>query len=61
MGQPSFVPTHLGDVDAAFDWLERAYQRRDGAMALLKVHPRVDGLRDDPRFAALLRKMNLDG
>ncbi len=44
----------LGDRDRAFAWLDRAYDRRN--VALLKVHPFLDPLRHDPRFAALLRK-----
>ena len=51
----------LGEADAAFEWLDQAFERRDGALGLLKVHPRLDGLRGDPRFAGLLRKMKLDG
>jgi serine/threonine-protein kinase len=51
----------LGETDAAFEWLDQAFARRDGALGLLKVHPRLDGLRSDPRFAALLKKMKLDG
>jgi tetratricopeptide (TPR) repeat protein len=50
----------LGDAGGAFDWLERAFDQRDGALAFLKVHPRLDGLRADPRFAELLRRMGLD-
>jgi adenylate cyclase len=51
----------LDEADMAFEWLGRAFERRDGAMALLKVHPRLDGLRGDPRFALMLRRMRLDG
>ena len=51
----------LGEPDQAFEWLERAYQKRDSALVLLKVHPRLDGLRRDPRFDDLLGRMNLRG
>nr|NIO56026.1 tetratricopeptide repeat protein [Candidatus Latescibacterota bacterium] len=49
----------LGDKDQAFAWMEKAYEK-DGArkMFLLKVNPSWDPLRDDPRFADLLRRMN---
>ena len=50
----------LGEADQAFEWLERAHERRDSALVHIKVHPRLDGLRGDPRFAALLHKMGLD-
>jgi TolB-like protein len=48
----------LGDKDAAFEWLERAYQRR--IIWFLKVHPFLDPLRRDPRYSALLHKSGLD-
>ena len=51
----------LDEPDAAFEWLERAWQERDGALVLLKVHPRLDRLRGDPRYADLLRRMRLGG
>ncbi|HEX3274042.1 MAG TPA: protein kinase [Gemmatimonadales bacterium] len=49
----------LGDTDAAFGWLERAYQERRGWLAYLNVEPTLDGLRDDPRFRRLLDRMRL--
>jgi TolB-like protein/cytochrome c-type biogenesis protein CcmH/NrfG len=48
-----------GDKDAAFHWLERAEQQRDGGMTLLKVDLFLKSLHGDPRYSALLRKMNL--
>jgi TolB-like protein len=47
-----------GDRDLASHWLEKAYQDGDSSMVSLKVDPSFDILRDDPRFQALLRKMN---
>ena len=49
----------LGEIEPAFTWLERAYRERDRALVWAKVHPRLDGLRPDPRFEALLRRMGL--
>jgi TolB-like protein len=48
-----------GDNDRAFQWLERARAQHDGGLTLLKVDPTLRGLRGDPRYAALLRKLNL--
>jgi TolB-like protein/DNA-binding winged helix-turn-helix (wHTH) protein len=47
----------LGEKDESFRWLERAYTDRDAWLALLKVWPPFDGLRSDPRFDDLLRRM----
>ncbi len=49
----------LGQKEEAFAWLERAYGERDSWMDYLGLDPRLDGLRSDPRFADLLRRMNL--
>ncbi len=51
----------LGETEEAFAWLERAYRERDRALVWAKVHPRLDPLRPDPRFRALLEKMKLAG
>jgi hypothetical protein len=44
----------------ALDWLERAHAQRDGALVWLKVHPRLDGIRGEPRYMDLLARMRLD-
>lgn len=49
----------LGEPDQAFDWLNKAYDQHDMQMVSLKVNPTLDNLRDDPRFADLLRRMGL--
>jgi TolB-like protein/Tfp pilus assembly protein PilF len=48
----------LGKGEEALDWLETAYRRHDPLMVCLKTDPRVDGLRSDPRFRDLMRRMN---
>jgi serine/threonine-protein kinase len=48
-----------GDKDAALEWLDRAYMQHDGLMSGVKNDPLLGSLRGDPRYAALLRKMNL--
>ncbi len=55
---PALIYAGLGQNDEAFEWLEKAYQDRFWMMAFLKVDPRLDALRGDPRFADLLRRMN---
>jgi serine/threonine-protein kinase len=50
----------LGENDRAFEWLERAYQERQGNLIWLRSKiPCLAGLRSDPRFASLLSRMNL--
>jgi len=48
-----------GDKEAAFGSLERAYSEHDLSLRTLKVDPRYDSLRSDPRFKDLVRKVGL--
>jgi tetratricopeptide (TPR) repeat protein len=45
--------------DEAFEWLDRAYSQRDGGLGETKVNPLLKSLHGDPRYAALLKKLNL--
>ena len=47
------------DADKAFQWLNRAYLQHDAGMRNLKIDPWLRGIRDDRRYAELLKKMNL--
>nr|MBA3694556.1 hypothetical protein [Acidobacteriota bacterium] len=47
----------LGEKDKAFAELNKSYERRESFMVRLKVDPRLDPLRDDPRFQDLLRRV----
>ena len=49
----------LGEKDKAFAALNKSYENRDATLQTLKVSPRLDPLRDDPRFAELMRKVGL--
>ena len=52
--------TVLGDRRMAFEWLEKAYaQHEDSLPALLKLSPRFDPLRSDPRFQDLMHRVGL--
>lgn len=68
LGRTRFVPpttlaaihAALGHIDAALDELDRAYAVRDTRLVYLKDDRRWSGLRQQPRFIALLRRMKLD-
>ena len=49
----------LGERDKAFAELNKSYENREPSMRSLKVDPLLDPLRDDPRFADLMRRMGL--
>ncbi len=51
---PAVVHLTLGDRAAALAELERALAERDKSLALLGVEPKLDPLRGDPAFAALI-------
>ena len=54
------INTYLGDIDQAFQWLEKALNERPDWIPFLKVEPTLDPLRSDPRFTAQLRRMGLN-
>jgi TolB-like protein/Tfp pilus assembly protein PilF len=49
----------LGESNEAFIWLEKAYQERDPQLTYLKAGRRFEPLREDPRFAQLVRRVGL--
>jgi serine/threonine protein kinase len=49
----------IGENDQGFHWLEKSYEDREYDMTSLKVNPLFDNVRSDPRFKALLKKLNL--
>ena len=52
----------LGDKEQALYWLEKTYEERSGVWVLVyaKEIPFFDGLRAEPRFKALLKKIGLE-
>jgi adenylate cyclase len=50
----------LGDVDKGFNWLERAYSKRDGWLFWIQWYWFLDGFRTDPRYLDLLKRLGLD-
>lgn len=49
----------MGDKDQAFSWLDKAVEQRSWSLQWLKVDPRWDSIRSDPRFSDIIRRMGL--
>jgi TolB-like protein/DNA-binding winged helix-turn-helix (wHTH) protein/Tfp pilus assembly protein PilF len=50
---------HLGNKNAALEWLERGFKEKDGSLVYLKAEPDFDPLRSDSRFQNLTRRVGL--
>jgi serine/threonine protein kinase/TolB-like protein/Flp pilus assembly protein TadD len=55
----TIIHAALGEKDEAFEWLEKSYSAREEALVWLKVDPRLDTIRTDPRFIDLQRRVGL--
>ena len=51
----------LGEKEQAFEYLNKAIEKRHGQLTMLNVEPSLDILRDDPRFDELVRRVGLKG
>ncbi|HUR99807.1 MAG TPA: tetratricopeptide repeat protein, partial [Pyrinomonadaceae bacterium] len=49
----------LGEKDEAFEWYERALRERDVLLVLMKVDPMFDGVRSEPQFKELMKRVGL--
>ena len=49
----------LGEKDQAFAWLDKGYEQRAFQLQWIKIEPRWDSLRSDPRYADLIRRVGL--
>ena len=56
----SSVYLGMGDIDKALTQLEYAYKARALGMVFLKTEPAFDPIRNEPRFKALMKKMNFE-
>ncbi len=50
----------LGDTDKVFEWLERAYDEHNLSLFYIPSEPLFAGLRSDPRFIDLMKRMGLE-
>ncbi|NNG15270.1 MAG: tetratricopeptide repeat protein, partial [Gemmatimonadales bacterium] len=55
----ALVYAALGELDRAFEYLDRAYEEEPGSLAGINSDPAADPLRSDPRFGTLLEKIGL--
>jgi serine/threonine-protein kinase len=53
------VHASLGDIDEAFRWLDIAVEEKASGLLLLRVHPRLDPIRKDPRYWPLVERVGL--
>jgi len=49
----------IGMNDEGFEWIERAYAQKDHNLELIKNIEVLDGIRSDPRYESLIRKLGL--
>jgi TolB-like protein/Tfp pilus assembly protein PilF len=57
--QTAEIYAYRGEIDQAFEWLERAYDQRDSGLHEMLHNPFLANLRDDQRWLPFLRKMGL--
>ena len=57
----ALVHAGLGEHDAVFEWLDRAFDVHDVHLIYLPVDPKWDPYRSDPRFEALLTRCGFTG
>jgi TolB-like protein/DNA-binding winged helix-turn-helix (wHTH) protein/Flp pilus assembly protein TadD len=55
----AIIYAELGEKEQALSWLEKAYQGREHDLAFARVWPMFDGLRSEPRYQELLRRVGL--
>lgn len=55
----ALVYTALGEKEEAFEWLEKSYQHHEESLCSIKIDPKFDVLKDDPRFTDMLKKIGL--
>jgi DNA-binding winged helix-turn-helix (wHTH) protein/TolB-like protein/Flp pilus assembly protein TadD len=56
----ALVHNSLGETDAALSQLEKGIAARDARMVFLKVDPKWNNLRNEPRFMALMKQMKFE-
>ena len=65
VGRDDFAPSNiarryaqLSEKKEALNWLEKGFEEHDDEMIMIRADPNFDSLHSEPRFEALLRRMN---
>jgi len=53
------IAARFGDTANALDYLEKGFAEKDVRIVFLKVEPKLNSLRNEPKFIELMRRMNL--
>lgn len=53
------IYAYSGNSSKAFDWLEHAYDQRDGGLAQIEGDPMLRNIQKDPRYKVFMKKMKL--
>ncbi len=53
----AMIYSQMGEIDTAFEWLDKAYEDQEVEMYWLKVEPPFEPLRGDPRWQVILYKV----
>ena len=56
----AIVYAELGEMERAFEYLERAYAEDPGSLSYINADPTAGALRSDPRFPPLLQRLGLE-
>ncbi|HET9434664.1 MAG TPA: tetratricopeptide repeat protein, partial [Chitinophagaceae bacterium] len=56
----ALVYAGLNDKEKALEWLQQAYKEKSGSVRYLKMEPRLQNLRNENRYVALMEKIGLD-
>ena len=56
----ALVYAGLNDKEKALEWLQQAYVEKSGSVRYLKMEPRLQNLRNETRYVALMQKIGLD-
>ena len=56
----ALVYAGLNDKDKALEWLQKAYEEKSGSVRYLRMEPRLQNLRNEPRYIELMKKIGLE-